>query len=71
MVAHQLSSMTLAESDFHVKKNNNNEQPLSCTHIIKRLETDTHDTPVVKWLKCQHYTRIVKRSKMSQFYTSA
>ena len=39
MVAHQLSSMTLAESDFLVKKNNNNEQPLSCTHIIKRLET--------------------------------
>jgi hypothetical protein len=39
MVAHQLSSMILAESDFHVKKNNNNEQPLSCTHIIKRLET--------------------------------
>ncbi len=39
MVARTLSSMTLAESNFCVKQNNNNEQPSSCTHIVKRLET--------------------------------
>ena len=38
MVARTLSSMILAESNFCVKKHNNNEQPSSCTHIVKRLE---------------------------------
>ena len=44
MVARPLSSMILAESNFNVKKNNNNEQPSSCTHIVKRLETNFINT---------------------------
>ena len=41
MVARPRSSMILAESNFYAKKkkNSNNEQPSSCTHIVKRSVT--------------------------------